>query len=100
MSFLISPQAGPMLAAATPDSPVQKLVAVAQVYSSQSPQNENMAAMVQAIRAQMKNPPPPPRRSFSCRPPVPPSGRARPLRDIPCTLLHRGNSRSPRLPAA
>jgi hypothetical protein len=59
MSFLISPQAGPMLAAATPDSPVQKLVAVAQVYSSQSPQNENMDAMVQAIRAQMKNPPPP-----------------------------------------
>jgi hypothetical protein len=72
MSFLISPQAGPMLAAATPDSPVQKLVAVAQVYSSQSPQNENMAAMVQAIRAQMKNPPPPP-------PPVvlmPPTGPA------------------------
>ena len=30
MSFLISPQAGPMLAAAAPDSPVQKLVDVAQ----------------------------------------------------------------------
>ncbi|VTU38238.1 hypothetical protein RA8CHR_05927 [Variovorax sp. RA8] len=58
MSFLLSPQAGPMLAAATPDSPVQKLVAISQVYASQLPGNADMAAMVQAIRAQMKNPPP------------------------------------------
>lgn len=58
MSFLLSPQAGPMLAAATPDSPVQKLVAISQLYASQLPGNADMAAMVQAIRTQMKNPPP------------------------------------------
>lgn len=72
MSFLLSPQAGPMLAAATPDSPVQKLVAVAQVYASQSPGNPTMVDFVQAIRERMKNPPPPP-------PPVvlmPPTGPA------------------------
>jgi hypothetical protein len=60
MSFLLSPQARPVLAAATPDSPVQKLVAISQVYASQLPGNVDMAAMVQAIRTQMKNPPPPP----------------------------------------
>ncbi|MDR6534685.1 hypothetical protein [Variovorax soli] len=59
MGFLISPQAGPMLAAAAPDSPVQKLVAVAQVYSAQSPENRTMVEFVQAIRERMKHPPPP-----------------------------------------
>lgn len=57
MSFLLSPQAGPMLAAAPPDSQVQKLVTVAQVYSAQSPGNQIMADMVQEIRARMKHPP-------------------------------------------
>ena len=59
MGFLISPQAGPMLAAATPDSPVQKLVAVAQLYSAQSPGNQAMVEFVQAIRERMKHPPAP-----------------------------------------
>jgi hypothetical protein len=59
MGFLISPQAGPMLAAAEPDSPVQKLVAVAQLYSAQSPGNQTMVEFVQAIRERMKHPPPP-----------------------------------------
>ncbi|VTU41126.1 hypothetical protein H4CHR_05861 [Variovorax sp. PBS-H4] len=58
MSFLISPQARAVLAAATPDSPVQKLVAISQLYASQLPGDRDMPAMVQAIRAQMKNPPP------------------------------------------
>ncbi|MDR6854171.1 hypothetical protein [Variovorax guangxiensis] len=59
MGFLLSPQAGPMLAAAAPDSPVQKLVAVAQVYSAQSPGNLTMIEFVKAIRGRMKHPPPP-----------------------------------------
>jgi hypothetical protein len=60
MSFLISPQAGPMLAAAAPDSPVQKLVDVAQIYSAQSPGNLTMIEFVKGIRSRMKHPPPPP----------------------------------------
>jgi hypothetical protein len=59
MSFLLSPQAHPVLAAATPDSPVQKLVAISQVYGSQLPGDREMLTMVQAIRERMKNPPPP-----------------------------------------
>lgn len=60
MSFLISPQAGPMLAAAAPDSPIQKLVDVAQIYSAQSPGNLTMIEFVKGIRSRMKHPPPPP----------------------------------------
>jgi hypothetical protein len=60
MSFLISPQAGPLLAEAAPDSPIQKLVGIAQVYSAQSPGNLTMIEFVQAIRERMKHPPPPP----------------------------------------
>ena len=59
MSFLISPQAGPLLAEAAPDSPIQKLVGIAQVYSAQSPGNQTMVEFVQAIRERMKHPPPP-----------------------------------------
>lgn len=58
MGYLASPQAAPLLAAALPDSPVQKLVALTERYANQNISNPNMTMIVQEIRGRMTNPPP------------------------------------------
>lgn len=58
MSYLLSPLAGPLLAAAAPDSQVQELVYIAERYSRHLPGDPNMRALMQEIRGRMKNPPP------------------------------------------
>lgn len=75
MSFLLSPQAGPMLAAAQPGSPVQRLVVGAQNYAAtQTPGDLAMKQFVQAIRERMQNPPPLPPPVAVMIPPGPPVG--------------------------
>lgn len=59
MGYLASPQAAPLLASATPDSPVQNLVTLAERNANQNPSNPNMTMVVQEIRGRMTNPPPP-----------------------------------------
>lgn len=58
MGYLASPQAVPLLTAALPDSPVQRLVTIAESNAYQNVSNPNMAMVVQQIRARMTTPPP------------------------------------------
>jgi hypothetical protein len=58
MGYLASPQAASLLAAAQPDSPIQKLVTIAERNANQNTANPNMTMVVQEIRGRMTHPPP------------------------------------------
>lgn len=58
ISYLLAPQATPLLAAATPNSLIQNLVSAADLYANQNPSNPNLIDSVQQIKGRMQNPPP------------------------------------------